>query len=137
MEIRTVTPDLAVSPQIDVDDVATLAEQGFKMVINVRPDLEEAGQPLSQDIEKAVLAHGMSYYFIPIAPGKLTDKEVSAFATACAEAGGPVFSYCRTGTRAVTLWALSHRQDMPPDEIAAKAKAAGYDLPPAITGARG
>ncbi|TNE42688.1 MAG: TIGR01244 family phosphatase [Alphaproteobacteria bacterium] len=134
MDIRTVTPELAVSPQIRAEDLAELAEKGFTTIINVRPDGEAADQPASSQIAEAAKALGLAYHYIPITPGQMTGAEVAAFAEACQEATGPVFAFCRTGTRAVMLWAVSHRQKLPAQEIAAKAKAAGYDLPPAITG---
>ncbi len=41
---------------------------------------------------------------------------------------GPVFCYCRSGTRSTTLWALSQAGKMPAGEIIAEAAAAGYDM---------
>ncbi|TNE58088.1 MAG: TIGR01244 family phosphatase [Alphaproteobacteria bacterium] len=135
MDIRVVTPDLAVSPQINPEDLSGLAEQGFRTIINVRPDQEAPGQPSSDDIEKAAQAAGLAYCHIPITPGQMTPSQVSMFAEACKASQGPVFAFCRTGTRAVMLWALSQRGELSPTEIAETAKAAGYDLPPAIVGA--
>jgi len=42
MDIRTLSPDFAVAPQITVEDVATLADQGFTHVICNRPAFESA-----------------------------------------------------------------------------------------------
>ena len=45
MTIKTLTPNVSVSPQIAVGDVAAVAEHGFRAIISNRPDGEEAGQP--------------------------------------------------------------------------------------------
>jgi uncharacterized protein (TIGR01244 family) len=42
---------------------------------------------------------------------------------------GPVLAYCRSGTRSTLLWSLAHaRGGRAPDEIAADAARAGYDV---------
>jgi uncharacterized protein (TIGR01244 family) len=38
MEIRAITPDYAVSPQIEPDDVPAIALEGYRVVICNRPD---------------------------------------------------------------------------------------------------
>ena len=40
MDLRQLTPDLAVSPQILPEDLPALAEAGFRVLINNRPDAE-------------------------------------------------------------------------------------------------
>ena len=41
---------------------------------------------------------------------------------------GPVFCYCRSGTRSTTLWALSQAGKRPAQEIVDAAAHAGYDV---------
>jgi uncharacterized protein (TIGR01244 family) len=41
---------------------------------------------------------------------------------------GPVFCYCRSGTRSTTLWALSQAGKLPANEIVEAAARAGYDM---------
>jgi uncharacterized protein (TIGR01244 family) len=44
-------------------------------------------------------------------------------------AGGPVFAFCRSGTRSCNLWALARaRMGDAPDELIEKGAGAGYDL---------
>ena len=40
MDLRQLTPDLAVTPQIQPEDLPALAEAGFRVLINTRPDSE-------------------------------------------------------------------------------------------------
>ncbi len=42
MDLRQLTPDLAVAAQIRPEDLPALAEAGFRVLINNRPD-EEVG----------------------------------------------------------------------------------------------
>src|SRR3546814_4759693 len=53
MTIRSLTPALSVSPQIDPADVVALAASGFRSIVCNRPDGEEAGQPTAAAIAAA------------------------------------------------------------------------------------
>jgi sulfide:quinone oxidoreductase len=128
MDIRHVTPALSVSPQIAEADLEAIAAKGFKSVINNRPDGEENGQPASEAIAAAAARNGLAYRHIPVVPGNLSDADVTAFAQALDELEGPVFAFCRTGTRSTTLWALSQTPHLDAAEILKTAAAAGYNL---------
>ena len=95
MEIRRVTDDFSVSPQIAVEDLAELKAQGFALVINNRPDGEETGQPAAAEIAAAAGAAGIAYRAIPVAGG-FSQPQVEEMAEALASAEGPVFAFCRT-----------------------------------------
>lgn len=130
MDIRRITDDFSVSPQIAPDEVGTLRERGFALIINNRPDGEEAGQPTGAEIAAAAGAAGLSYRAIPVAGG-FAEPQVAAMAEAIESASGPVFAFCRSGTRSTLLWALvqaSRGED--PEGIATVAAAAGYDIAP-------
>ena len=130
MEIRRVTEEFSVSPQIAPEDLAELKGQGFALVINNRPDGEEPGQPAAAEIEAAAEAAGIAYRAIPIAGG-LAHPQVEAMALALEGASGPVFAYCRTGTRSTLLWSLAEAsRGGAPYTIAEAAAKAGYDITP-------
>jgi sulfide:quinone oxidoreductase len=126
MQLRPLTKDLSVAAQIAVADIAALAAQGFRSVINNRPDGEESGQPSSSTLTAAARQAGLDYRHIPVVPGQLQDSQVTAFSAALAEMPAPVLAFCRTGTRSSTLWALQASGSA--DTILETAKAAGYDL---------
>ncbi|AND70317.1 hypothetical protein ATSB10_28630 [Dyella thiooxydans] len=128
MDIRPLTDTLSVSPQITPSDLAKLAAQGFRTVINNRPDGEEPGQPASAAMAQAAAAAGLEYRYIPVVPGQLPDALVDGFADALAGLPGPTLAYCRTGTRSTTLWALQAARQQPADAVLARARGAGYDL---------
>ncbi|MEE2878412.1 MAG: sulfur transferase domain-containing protein, partial [Pseudomonadota bacterium] len=53
MEIRTIAPDLSVSPQITPQDVGLAASKGFRSIIVNRPDGESSDQTDYAQIEDA------------------------------------------------------------------------------------
>ncbi|RMD92561.1 MAG: TIGR01244 family phosphatase [Alphaproteobacteria bacterium] len=130
MDIRQLDQGMAVAPQIALPDVAELAKAGFRAVICNRPDGEEPGQPAFAEIAQAAQAAGMAAHHIPIASGQLDLAAAERFARVLDETDGPVFAYCRSGTRSAMLWALSQAGRRPMGEILAATASAGYDLSP-------
>ena len=128
MEIHKITPFLSVTPQILESDITVLAAQGFKGIINNRPDNEGDDQPASKTLAAAAQRSGIAYRHIPVASGKVTDGNVDDFSDALAEMPGPVLAFCRTGTRSTTLWALSQAHHLTPEAILEATSAASYDL---------
>jgi len=109
MEIARLSPDFAVGPQIRPEDLAGVAAAGFRAVVNNRPDGEEPGQPAAAEIEAEAARLGLAYRFIPVAHGlpvEVAARELAAFLDA---ADGPVFAFCRSGSRSAQLWSLARR----------------------------
>jgi uncharacterized protein (TIGR01244 family) len=134
-DIRQVTPDFAVAPQLAPEDMADAAARGFKLVINNRPDDEAPGQPSSGEMEAAVRAAGMDYVHIPVRGGPTPDP-VDLYREAVDGADGPVLAFCRSGTRSIVTWsigqALAGRQDR--QTLVDQGAAAGYDLTSVLPG---
>jgi sulfide:quinone oxidoreductase len=128
MDIKTITDDLSVSPQIAPGDLAAIKAAGFRAVICNRPDGEGADQPNFDEIEAAARAQGLAARYLPITSGMVRDQDAGDFGRALRELPGPVLAYCRTGTRSATLWSLSEATRRPVPEILAATKAAGYDM---------
>ena len=128
MDIRKITDDIAASPQISATDVALIAEAGYRAIICNRPDGEGADQPNFEEIEAAAKQAGLEARYIPVVSGKVQDADAVAFGKALRELPGPVLAYCRSGTRSATLWSLSQAGGLPPAQILAATKRAGYDM---------
>lgn len=127
--IRRVDESISVSPQIAPAMVAELAEAGFTLVVNNRPEGEEFGQPEGAAIRAAAEAAGLGYVEIPVTHAGFSANQVEAMAAALEGAAGPVFAFCRSGTRSCNLWALAQAsRGVAPDELVAKGAGAGYDL---------
>jgi len=137
MDFNKINDTLTVSSQITPDEVARLAAKGYKTLINNRPDMEvEPG--LSSDVmEEAAKAAGLSYLYLPVMPGQFTPDLIADMAQALAELEGPVYAYCRSGTRSCTTWALAQIGILSADEIVEQAAGAGYDLSAMVDFLRG
>ena len=128
---KTLDDKVSVAGQINPADVPALAEQGIRMIINNRPDDEEAGQPSNAAIAAAAASAGVDYRYIPVGSSGLSQNQVAAMSEALEAANGPTLAFCRSGTRSTFLWALAEASGGgDPEELAARASAAGYDLSP-------
>lgn len=120
-----------IGGQIAPDDVASLKEQGVTLIVNNRPDFEDAGQPEGEDIEAAARAAGIDYRHVPIARG-LGPSDIEAMREAINSVGeGKLFAFCRSGNRSVLAWAVARSEDgVPREELDRMANQAGFDLGP-------
>lgn len=107
MTIRTLTPTLRVSPQIEPADVAALAASGFRSIVCNRPDGEESDQPPAAAIAAAAETQGLRFVHIPVVSGKIDEGAAAAMARALAELPAPVLAYCRSGARSEQLAAMA------------------------------
>lgn len=130
-DIRRVNEAFAVAPQLTLADMPTIAAAGYQTVIANRPDGEDAGQATLVEARDAAEAAGLAFISIPFAGGPSMEK-VEETMKALAGAKPPVLAYCRSGTRSITVWALSQAAagKASPDDIIAQAAGAGYDLAP-------
>ncbi|MDT1063364.1 TIGR01244 family sulfur transferase [Paracoccus sp. CPCC 101403] len=127
MDLRQLTPELSVSPQIRPEELAALAAEGFRVLINNRPDAEVGPDEDSLAMKAAAEAAGMEYREIPFVPGQVTPDMVDAQAEALALPGRKI-AYCRSGNRSTVLWALTRAGHQPTAELLETAAQAGYDL---------
>lgn len=128
MDLRRVTDEVAVAPQITVADVAAIAAAGYASIICNRPDGESLDQTAYAEIEAAAKAAGLEIVWQPIATGGLADSDGERFAEIVDGLPKPVLAYCKSGTRSVVLWSLSQAKVLPSDAIVRAAATAGYDL---------
>lgn len=130
MDIRKVTDDFSVAPQIEVDEVAELAALGFQSIICNRPDGEEIGQPDVAAVKAAAEKVGLTFCHVPVLSGAMTQDDVTAQAAALADLPGPVLAYCRSGTRSIILWAQDQigSKGADVDGVVTAAANAGYNL---------
>ncbi|WP_458734281.1 protein tyrosine phosphatase family protein [Zobellella taiwanensis] len=126
MDIRQVTSSFAVADQVTEADLATLAGRGIRTLICNRPDGEADGQPSAAQLAAAARELGMAWVWIPISSGQFTEPAIDAFRDALRTQPEPVLAFCRSGTRSITLWALSAA--LPAGQVLGLASAAGYDL---------
>ena len=128
MEIRALTPDYAVSPQITPEDLAAVKAAGYVTVIDNRPDAEIPAELHTEVMRSAAEALGLTFIANPVIGGALTMENVAAQSAAIAAATGPVLAYCASGNRSSIVWALANAGRMPTDALIAIPAGHGYRL---------
>ena len=132
MQYAKVTPQLSVSPQLSLDDIDAIKAAGFKSIICNRPDGEGVDQPDFAEIEAKALSLGLSCIYQPVVSGKITPQDATTFEANLQKLQGPVLAYCRTGTRCITLWAMTASKSLSYEAILGISQKAGYDVSGAL-----
>ncbi|WP_128516622.1 TIGR01244 family sulfur transferase [Tabrizicola thermarum] len=128
MEIRAITPDYAVSPQIEPGDLPAIKAAGYVTVIDNRPDGEIPPHLQTEAMRAAAEALGLVFVANPVVGGALTMDNVTAQRAAIAASTGPVFAYCASGNRSSIVWALANAGQRPVDELIGLPARFGYQL---------
>jgi len=129
MQLKPLSGELSVTPQISVPDVASLAELGFRSIIGNRPEGESPDQPSWNALEEAAGQHGLETCHIPVMASAISDADVDAFRVALRDLPKPIAAFCRTGMRSAILWALANGESTTVERIRTAARQ-GYDLEP-------
>jgi len=126
MDIRHITPDYAVSPQITPEDIPAIAKAGFTCVICNRPDAEIPASVQADAMKAAAEAAGLTFVINPVTHQGLNMDMVATQREAAST--GQTLAYCASGTRSSVVWALSQAGAMDTDAILGATSAAGYEL---------
>ncbi len=127
MNVYKLSETLAVASQIRPEDVSAIADAGYRVLINNRPDGEEAGQPSNAEIAAAAAEAGLEYHHLPTNAMDFPGPGFDVMAQLLADSDKPVFAFCRTGTRCTNLWIMSCDEG-DRDEAIAHARGIGFDL---------
>lgn len=130
MSAARITDRLTVAAQPDPADFPALAAQGYAFILNARPDGEDAAQPGNAAERAAAESAGLGYAFVPVTGPTIRAADIRAFQRALAEAKGPVYAHCKSGARALTLYALGEALDgrLKPEDLEAFGQRHGFDL---------
>lgn len=128
MDLRRLTAEFSVSPQIDPGHMHEISGAGFRAVLCNRPDGEEPGQSPYDAVAEAARAEGLEARCVPIVSGAVTPEALAEFQTALEELPKPILAYCRSGTRCTMLWSITQYGRLDDDEILRRAAAAGHDM---------
>ncbi|MBE9538895.1 MAG: TIGR01244 family phosphatase [Proteobacteria bacterium] len=131
MRVIQLSDSFSVSDQIAVEDVAKIAQAGFKVLINNRPDYEEPNQPGSDQIASAAEKAGMQYYYLPVTARNFPGLDLNLLAGLINNPEVPTLAFCRSGTRCTNLWVATHGEEQR-DASVAVARQLGYDLSMAL-----
>lgn len=130
MEIRSLTQNHAVSPQIGPEDMAAIRAAGFTTVIDNRPDAEIPAELQTPVMAAAAEAAGLRFVANPVVGGAISEANVALQRKVLDTAEGPVFAYCASGNRCSIVWAMANAGRRPTDELIATAARWGYNLEP-------
>lgn len=128
MNLKKVSPRFFISDQLSVTDIGIAAAQGIRTIVNNRPDGEEQTQPTTSELREAAESLGLGFVDLPIKPGKITDEHIEKFEALSRDTPAPMLSFCRSGARAMSLWALAEARTLNVDAVLATAEEAGHDL---------
>lgn len=104
-QIQQVGADVCVAPQLEPAAMAWAAHNGFKSVINNRPDFEGGPeQPTSAAMAAAAEAAGLRYAFLPVNGAYQSPEEITRFAQLLGELPKPILAFCRSGARSGKLY---------------------------------
>ncbi|MCW4152741.1 TIGR01244 family sulfur transferase [Halomonas sp. 18H] len=132
MQIHELEPGFAISDALVVEDLEEVVRLGFKSIVCNRRPGEADGQSDESLMHQRCLALGLAWRCIPVAPGEYGEADIEAFGTALEELPPPILAFCRTGRRAVHMWAHA-RSCEPGCDIPALLEAAhqaGHDPQP-------
>jgi len=105
LPLQQIAPDVCVAPQLEPQAMALAAQQGFRSVINNRPDFEGGPtQTTSASIAAAARAAGLEYAHLPVAGNYQSPEEIARFAELLKTLPRPILAFCRSGARSTRLY---------------------------------
>lgn len=129
LELVSVTPKFAAGPQMSGQDFAFVRDAGFLSVLNVRPDDEIGDYLAATDAAAIARANGLEYAHSPTENHEVFEEDaVDRFEQALARLPQPVFAHCKSGTRAVILWAMVAARHRDVEDVIETLRSAGQDL---------
>ena len=101
-------PNFGTAGQIEPSDVDQIAKQGYRSIINNRPDGEEGPeQPSNASISAMAKEHGLEYAYLPVVSGAITPEQVVEMARLLKAMPQPILAFCRSGARSTFLYQLA------------------------------
>lgn len=108
--MQRLTDNLFVSGQITADDFDIAKQHGITMIINNRPDAEEAGIISVADASQLAKQHGIEYVHLPMVAQFPLPQDLVPNMQAALERqeqkGEKTLAHCRSGTRSSFLWGI-------------------------------
>ena len=118
-----------VSPQIEPQQIAEIADNGFVKIICNRPDMEVSPFYSSSVMEDLAKENNIEFHLIELTHEMMTPETAARQRELVPSCKGPVLAYCASGTRCSLLWAIGEANaGNDPNIILAKTLAAGYDF---------
>lgn len=105
MDIKNIDQRFSIAGQLNETDLEDIARQGFKLVINFRPDGEGGEtQPPNAVLAAKARELGLDYAYLPVVPNQIQASDIEKMHMLLAQQEGPVLGFCRTGNRANSVY---------------------------------
>lgn len=105
IKIRIITMQhITLYKQIYPVQCQSLANLGYKSLINLRFDHESEGQPDSQSILAGATSAGLDYHHLPVNGDQINSQTIEQFADLLKHCAKPVMVFCHSGGRAKRLY---------------------------------
>lgn len=120
---------VTVGPQPDEREIAALADEGFKAVVNFRTAGED-DQPLSPQAERQhAESAGLQYVHTPVSLDAMSADLVDGFRRQFESLPTPVFAHCKSGKRAgaMVMMHLAVEQGLTGQQTLEKAEEMGFE----------
>ena len=105
-KMKRIAHDIFLSSQLWPRNLPVLKRRDIKTIVDVRPDGEAADQPPSAEMKALAERNGLNFYYIPAPHEGIPNDAVKALDRALTPDALPAILYCRTGRRAVRLFAM-------------------------------
>lgn len=126
--IAILNEQLAFAGQLYPDDLKTIAEQGYQVLICHRPDGEEDEQPMIGELTQAAEQQGITVIYSPVINAQFSQGVLNATQKGL-QACKKTLLFCRSGRRSCIVWAmLQIQQGEPIDKVLEQTAAVGYNL---------
>ncbi|WFM72201.1 TIGR01244 family sulfur transferase [Halomonas sp. CKK8] len=132
MQIHQLEPGFAITDAVTPADLDEVARRGFRSVICNRRPGEAEDHPDDRALSARAAELGLEWRCIPVTPGEYSEADITAFGQALDGLPTPILAFCRTGKRAVHLWAHARSREAGCDipALLAAAHDAGHDPQP-------
>lgn len=128
MNIKKLTEQVSVTPQISSGEIQAIKDAGFKSIINNRPNFEAPDQPVATELAQQIKEAGLEAAWIPMVPGQFLQSSVIEMVEALDKLPKPILAFCASGTRSTILWCCANVIELGTDKVLKTASGAGYDL---------
>lgn len=107
-EVKEIDEQTFLAPQLTIRNIDSLRRVDYSLVVCIRPDGEDADQTPSSEIAKAVKRRGFKFAYIPVPHESIPEEAVKQLGEVLGEEEHDrTLLYCRTGRRAVRLYAMT------------------------------
>ncbi len=128
-DAKKITDEVTVGGQPAKDDLAQIAKDGFKTVINFREDGEENQPMRPTEEQKLVESLGMTYLSLPVSMNDLGPETVDNFREKFKQLPKPAYAHCASGKRAgaMVLMNMACEAKWSGEETLEKAHSMGFE----------